>query len=133
MGSAPRPVGVTKLTAPPRVLEPVLSAIARTTGLQPEANAFPALLCSDFSIIKQVVADSNAIMASTLSSVRTELERGELVVLGAEPWMHLHYGLVMRKTTEPVSSAILTLRAALVEAERMVGEEEKALITRWAL
>ena len=118
---------------PPRVLEPVLSAIARTTGLQPEANAFPALLCSDFSIIKQVVADSNAIMASTLSSVRTELERGELVVLGAEPWMHLHYGLVMRKTTEPVSSAILTLRAALVEAERMVGEEEKALITRWAL
>ena len=55
------------------------------------------------------------------------------MVLGAEPWMHLHYGLVMRKTTEPVSSAILTLRAALVEAERMVGEEEKALITRWAL
>ena len=116
---------------PPRVLEPVLSAIAHTTGLQPEANAFPALLCSDFSIIKQVVTSSNAIMASTLSSVRTELKRGELVVLGAEPWMHLHYGLVMRKTTQPVSSAILTLRAALVEAEQMVGEEEKALITRW--
>ena len=52
---------------PPRVLDPVLSAIARMTGLQPEANAFPALLCSDFSIIKQVVAGSNAIMASTLS------------------------------------------------------------------
>jgi len=116
---------------PPRVLEPVLSAIARTKGLQPDANAFPALLCSDFSIIKQVVTGSNAIMASSLSSVRTELERGELVVLGAEPWMHLHYGLVMRKSTQPVSSAILTLRDYLVEAERLVSEAEEALIARW--
>ena len=116
---------------PPRVLDQVLSAIARATGLQPEANAFPALLCSDFSIIKQVVTSSHAIMASTLSSVRTELERGELVVLGGEPWMHLHYGLVMRKTTQPVSSAIRTLRDYLVEAERVVSEEEKALVARW--
>ena len=116
---------------PPSLLDPMLSAIAHTTGVQPEANAFPALLCSDFSIIKQVVSSSNAIMASSLSSVCTELERGELVVLGAEPWMHLHYGLVMRKTTQPVSSAILTLRDYLVEAERMVGEEESALVARW--
>ena len=116
---------------PPRVLEPVLAAIARTKGLQPDANAFPALLCSDFSIIKQVVTGSNAIMASSLSSVRPELERGELVVLGAEPWMHLHYGLVMRKSTQPVSSAILTLRDYLVEAERLVSEAEEALIARW--
>ncbi len=119
---------------PPRVLERVLSAIARADGLQLSgANAFPALLCSDFSIIKQVVANSNAIMACTLSSVHTELERGELVVLGAEPWMHLHYGLVMRKTPQPVSGAILTLRDYLVEAERVVCEEEKALLARWAL
>lgn len=116
---------------PPRVLDPVLAAIARTTGLQPEAHAFPALLCSDFSIIKQVVVGSNALMASTLASVRTELERGELVVLGGEPWMHLHYGLVIRKASQPVSAALLTLRDYLLEAERMVCEEEKALLARW--
>ena len=38
----------------------------------------------------------------------------------------------MRKTTEPVSSAILTLRDELVEAERIVVEDEKALVARWA-
>jgi hypothetical protein len=37
----------------------------------------------------------------------------------------------MRKSTQPVSSAILTLRDYLVEAERLVSEAEEALIARW--
>ena len=116
---------------PPRLLEPALAAIARATGQHLEANAFPALLCSDFSINEQVVACSNAIMVSTLSSVRPALERGELLVLGCEPWMHLHYGLVMRKTPQPASRAVVALRDCLIAAEQAVTEEERALALRF--
>lgn len=116
---------------PPRVLDPALSAIARSMDSRGEAQAFPALLCTHFSVVKQVVASSNTIMVSNLACVANELERGELVVLGVEPWMHLHYGLVTLKSQNAVCSAILQFQAYLTEAEQAVAAEEKSLITRW--
>ena len=116
---------------PPRLLDPVLSAIARSAGARAEANAFPALQCSHFSVVKQVTTNSNAIMVSSLSCVAKELERNELVVLGAEPWMHLNYGLVMLKNPQAMGSALLTFRDYLIEAEQTLCDEEKDLITRW--
>ena len=116
---------------PPRLLEPVMAALAQAAGPGKKAKPFPALVCPELSVLKQVVASTDAIMASTLCCVRTELERGELAVLGTAPWMHLHYGLVMRKTNAPVSAAQACLRDCVVQAEGVVSADEMALVARW--
>ena len=116
---------------PPRVLEPVLAALPRTSSAHAALRAFPALLCTDMSMIKQVVASSNAVMVTGLSTVAGELERNELVVLGTEPWLQLRYGLVKLKTGSPADSLVQQFREYVMEAERVLGREEPARVARW--
>lgn len=117
---------------PPRLMEPALSAIPRPAGGARDATGFPALLCSDFSVIKQIVCASDVVMTASLPCVAHELERQELVVLGAEPWMQLNYGIVMLRNRPQLNMAAMEFRAFLVEAEQAVLAEEAGLIARWA-
>jgi DNA-binding transcriptional LysR family regulator len=116
---------------PPRMLEPALSVIARARDLPGDAAAFPALTCMEFSLVKQVVLASDTVMVSSLPCVSRELERGELVVLGAEPWMQLNYGIVWLRERLPPSAALLEFHALLVEAEQAVSQEEAGQQARW--
>ena len=116
----------------PRVLEPVLAALPRTASAHAALRAFPALLCTDLSMIKRVVADSDAIMVTSLSCVAGELERNELVVLGTEPWLQLRYGLIKLKAGSAADALAQPFRDYVLEAERALGHEEQSLIARWA-
>lgn len=116
---------------PPRVLEPVLAALPGTSGAHAALRAFPAVLCTDLSMIKRVVAGSDAIMVTSLSCVARELERNEFVVLGTEPWLQLRYGLITLKAAPPASSALLMFREYLAQAEREATEEDRSLVARW--
>lgn len=116
---------------PPRVLEPVLAALPKTSGAHAALRAFPAVLCTDLSMIKRVVAGSDAIMVTSLSCVARELERNEFVVLGTEPWLQLRYGLVTLKAGSAAGALVPQFRDYVLEAERVLGREEQSLIARW--
>ena len=85
----------------------------------------------DFSLVKQVVLASDTVMVSSLPCVARELERGELVVLGAEPWMQLNYGIVSLRERLPSSAALLEFHALVVEAEQALVLEEAGQQARW--
>ena len=116
---------------PPRVLEPVLAALSKSPGMYAAASAFPALTCSDFSMARQVVTGSDAIMVGSLGCVAEQLERNEFAVLGTEPWMQMNYGVVTLKAGQPMSNAMLMFREYLNQAEQAITEEEKSLIAKW--
>jgi DNA-binding transcriptional LysR family regulator len=116
---------------PPRLLEPALVAIPRPPANARDANGFPALACSDFSLVKQVVSASDVVLATSLPCVARELECKEMVVLGAEPWMQLNYGIVALRSRPQLNMAATGFRAFLAEAERAVLAEEAELIARF--
>ena len=138
--AAQRPHGLANVLAhpiaalariPPRVLEPVLSVLPKTSSAHAALRAFPALLCTDLSMIKRVVAHSDTIMVTSLTSVAGELERNEFVVLGTEPWLQLRYGLIKLKTGSAADALVQQFRDYVLEAERVLGRDEPGLIARW--
>lgn len=115
---------------PPRILES-MRAVQRGAlerGIMP--CAFPAAECNDQGAMVEIVRGSNAIMAATLPGVARELERGELVVIGSEPWMRLRYGIVRLKG-RPTSVEAEMLIGFVLEAERENAIDEERLIARW--
>ena len=110
---------------PPRLLEPMLAAKRRADPAA-AARAFPSVECNSLSVVRNIVANSDAITAATLPSMAAELERGDIVVLGSEPWLSVSYGLVRLKG-HPMSSASEKFREFVVDAERAVAVEEQRL------
>jgi DNA-binding transcriptional LysR family regulator len=114
---------------PPRILEPMLAA-QRKADPTALARAFPSVECNSLTAVKRIVAGSNAITASTLQGVSSELERGTFALLGREPWLTVRYGVVVLKG-HPLSSAAMRLREFVIEAEHAVSVEEVQLLKRW--
>lgn len=115
----------------PRVLEPMRLAQRRALDAGILPRAFPAAECGAQGVATQIVRGSDAIMAAALPSIARELERRELVVLGSEPWLHLHYGIVKLKG-RPLGAEAERLLACVIEAERASTLEEDRLVARWA-
>jgi hypothetical protein len=59
----------------------------------------------------------------------TELLDRRLALIGSEPWMSVHYGVVGLKD-RPMSSAAARLREFIVEAEAAATLEERQLLER---
>lgn len=114
----------------PRVLEPMRAAQRRARERGILARPFPAVECNALGVAMQVVRNSDAIMVATLPSVSRELESGELVLLGSEPWLHLRYGIVKLKG-HPLGGAAEKLVELVREAERVTTHEEERLVSRW--
>ena len=121
----------TPARVPPRVLEPMLHAQRSTARRGAAPRRFPALECSDVATVKQVVRNGNAISGSILSCLASELETGEFVLLGTEPWLHLQYGIVNLRG-RPWTQAARALRDLVIEAERQVTANERLLAERFA-
>lgn len=115
---------------PPRVLEPMLLAHRAAAGATAVARPFPSIDCNGLAAVKRVIATSNAVSASILSCIATELEAGKFVLLGTEPWMHLQYGIVSLRG-RPWTQTAARLRAYVVEAEREASAEEIRLGARY--
>jgi len=115
---------------PPRLLDPALAAHrdAARHGLAP--RPFPSIQCSGLGPVKRILATSDAITGTILTCIATELESGQLVLLGTEPWLHLHYGIISLKG-RPWTQAAETFREFVLEAEQAAAEEERRLVARF--
>jgi DNA-binding transcriptional LysR family regulator len=115
---------------PPRLLGPMLSARTKSADAASLARPFPTIECNVVSAVKRIVEGSDALTALTLSCVAAELRDQRLALIGSEPWMSVHYGVVSLKD-RPLSSAAARLREFVIEAETTVSREEEALLARW--
>ena len=115
---------------PPRLLAPLLAAQRKSPDPAAALRAFPSLECNAMSAIKRIVSGSDAIVATTLSSITAELESGQLTVLRGEPWLSANYGLVKLKG-HPLNYASEAFRDFVVEAQRESVLEEQRLLARW--
>jgi len=115
---------------PPRVLEPMLAAHRDATRRGHAPRPFPSIQCVGLGPTKRILATSDAVSASILSCISTELESGQYVLLGTEPWLHLHYGIVSLKG-RPWTHAAEKFRQYTVEAEQAATLEEQRLVARF--
>jgi DNA-binding transcriptional LysR family regulator len=121
---------VTPSRIPPRILDPMMAAHRASAPRLRDARPFPAIHCNGLAPVKQMLATSDAVTATILSCIAAELERGEFVVLGTAPWMHLHYGIVSLKG-RPWTRAAEALREFVLLAEREASAMEKHLLERF--
>jgi DNA-binding transcriptional LysR family regulator len=115
---------------PPRLLAPMLSAKTQAADATSLARPFPTIECNVVSAVKRVVEGSDALTALTLSCMATELQDRRLTLIGSEPWMTVHYGVVSLKD-RPMSSAAARLREFVFAAEAALTLEEEVLLARW--
>lgn len=118
---------------PPRMLDPILSALRRPSAADVDPRTLPTLLCTDMGVVKAVVANSDAVMVASLACVADELEREELVVVGTEPWMRQEYSLVMLRSKQAAGVAAAMFREQLLAAQSAIDEREENLAARLAL
>lgn len=121
---------VTMLT--PRALKPMLAARRAPSGPDaPPLPPFPAIECPTIRFAAGVVANSDAFTLATLGMVRAELERGELVAVHQEPWIHTEWG-VARLRGRRMSPGMLSLVEELKRAHAEVLRAEALLREQWA-
>ncbi|HEX9207026.1 MAG TPA: LysR family transcriptional regulator [Steroidobacteraceae bacterium] len=115
---------------PPRVLDPMLLAHRAAAGKLATPRPFPSIECNGLAAVKRIIATSDAVSASILSCIATELESGQFVLLGTEPWMHLQYGIVSLRG-RPWTQTAAKLRGYVIDAERDASVEEVRLSKRY--
>jgi len=121
---------VTPSRIPPRILDPMLAAHRASAAGRKGSLPFPSIQCNSLSAVKRILATSDAISASILSCIATELATGQFVLLGTAPWLHLHYGTVSLKG-RPWTQAAERFREFVLQAERQVAAEEDRLLVRF--
>jgi DNA-binding transcriptional LysR family regulator len=112
---------------PPRMLDPLRAAQCKTADTEVGMRSLPALECNAVSVITQVVLGSDAVMATTPTCIRAELESGRITLLGSEPWLVSNYGIVKLKS-HPLTSAAARFREFIIAAEHSASLEEERLL-----
>jgi DNA-binding transcriptional LysR family regulator len=115
---------------PPRSLGPIRAAQGRSREAKGVSRVVPAFEFGSVEGVKRVVLTSDALMVAPLSCVTDELESGRLRVLGSEPYLETHYGIV-RLSAQPLSEAATRFRDYVLEAELALTEGERELRDRW--
>jgi DNA-binding transcriptional LysR family regulator len=115
---------------PPRLLAHMVQAQRMTLDRSQDISSFPSLECQDLSTVKRIVQNSDAVTATTLPAIATELMHHQLTLLATEPWLCTRYGLVRLKDST-LSSAAARLREMFIEAERALAVEEGRLVAQW--
>jgi DNA-binding transcriptional LysR family regulator len=116
---------------PPRMLDPILPMhreACRRIGI---SRPLPSVECNSLATAKRIVACSDSVTASILSCFATELESGQMVLLGTEPWLHLQYGIVSLRR-RPWTQAAEKFRDLVIEAERAATLDEERLAARFS-
>lgn len=97
---------------PPAIVEPIARAADR-------GGPVPAIACESLTVIKTVVAESDAVGILPLCVAEEELDSGRLAVLPiVEPWLRGHFAVLrlVRRGVSPAAEAFL----------RILGETEAA-------
>jgi hypothetical protein len=96
----------------------------------PAPRPFPSIQCNGLAALKRILGASDVVSATILSCISSELESGQLVLLGTAPWLHLHYGIV-RLQGRHWTNAAETFRGYVLDAEHAAAEEEQRLVARF--
>jgi len=115
---------------PPRLLDPFLAAHRSVSRSLPASRPFPSIQCNGLAPVKRILATSDAVTGSILSCIASELESGRFVLLGTEPWLNLHYGIVSLKG-RPWTQAAEKFHEFVLEAEREAALEEERLVAKF--
>jgi DNA-binding transcriptional LysR family regulator len=115
---------------PPRILDPFLAAHRTVSRTRSTSRPFPSIQCNGLAPVKRILATSDAVTGTILSCIATELETGQLVLLGTEPWLNLHYGIVSLKG-RPWTEAAAKFHEFVLEAEREAAREEERLVAQF--
>lgn len=98
---------------PPRVLSPLQQE--RAMAVNKKMTPFPAVLCDQVSVMRNIVAHSEAVGIFLLPVIRTELESGTFVPLAyGVPWLGTEFG-VIRARNRPLSKVGSSLVSCLHE------------------
>lgn len=116
---------------PPRTLEPVRAAQRRARDANDVSRAAPALEFGSVEGVKRIVLGSDTLMIAPLSCVADDLDNGRLLLLGSEPYLAAHYGIVKLKG-QPLTAGASRFRDYLLEAEAAITEQEQEHRARWA-
>lgn len=122
---------VTPSRIPPRILDPAVAAHRAAAPDLATTRPFPAIQCNGLAQVKRILARSDAVSGSILSCVAAELATRQLVLLGTEPWLRLHYGVVCLKD-RPWTQAAERFREFVLDAERVAAAEEARLVAQFA-
>jgi DNA-binding transcriptional LysR family regulator len=115
---------------PPRILDPILAAHRAATRKGMPAPPFPSIQCNSLAPVRRILSSSDIVAGTILSCIAHDLESGDLVLLGTEPWLHMQYGIVSLKG-RPWTQAAERLRDFVLEAEANVAREEQRLLARF--
>jgi len=115
---------------PPRILDPILAAHRTATARIAAPRPFPSIQCNGLAPVKRILASSDAVSATILSCIATELENGQFVILGTERWLHLQYGIVSLKG-RPWTQAAERFREFVLDAQNEATREEQQLVARF--
>jgi DNA-binding transcriptional LysR family regulator len=115
---------------PPRTLEPIRILQRRSPDAPAAQRVFPALEFNSLDAVRKIVLGSDTLMVAPLACVADDIEAGRLVVLGSEPFLTVHYGIV-RLRNQPLTTAGARFREYLLDAERALTEREREQFGRW--
>jgi DNA-binding transcriptional LysR family regulator len=116
---------------PPRVLGPLVHE--RTQAAVAKEAGFPAIICEKISVMRTIVAGSDAVGMFTLSLIEQEIASGALVPLPCHlPWLHTQFGIVHRRS-RALSPELATLIKQITKSARDLGRREGELRCRFAL
>lgn len=115
---------------PPRTLEPIRLAQRRSPEKSGIQQAFPAVEFNSLDAVRKIVLGSDTLMVAPLACVAEDLESGRLVVLGSEPFITVHYGIVKLRS-QPLTTVGARFREYLLEAERALADREDEQLARW--
>jgi len=115
---------------PPRILDPILAAHRAATRTGVPAPPFPSIQCNSMAPVRRILSSSDIVTGTILSCIAHDLEAGNLVLLGTEPWLHLQYGIVSLKG-RPWTQAAERFREFVLEAESEAALEERRLVARF--
>ena len=81
---------------PTRVLAPFISAAQQSNDrIKADGHSMPSIACESLTMMKSIVAGSNAIAILPLAAVATELAAGQLAVLPlVEPWLRASFAII---------------------------------------
>lgn len=115
---------------PPRSLEPIRTLQRRMPETAGSLRGFPAVEFNSLDAVRKIVLGSDTLMVAPLACVADDLESGRLVVIGSEPFLTVHYGIVKLRN-QPLTVVGARFREYVMEAERALTERERNGLGQW--
>jgi DNA-binding transcriptional LysR family regulator len=115
---------------PPRVLKPLLAAQRGGRDGTVPPPPLPAVRVSSVGQVIRMLQASDAVSASILSCIESELERRELVLLASPHWLLLEYGIVRLKN-RPRGQHAMEFEELIRKAQAEAVEHEARLLSRY--